>query len=266
MFWERLISGTVLLAVTIMLVVFGGMPLWGALIIISLLGLYELYRTVELQKGAPAVIAYLAADVYYFVLYVFPETDMANIFLAAMLILMVCYVIRYPRYQIEQITFIFFGLVYVAAALSCIYRVRALQDGAYIVWLIFIGAWGSDTCAYCVGKLIGKHKLPMKLSPNKSIEGCVGGIAGAMLIGFLYGMAFEKKFSALPHPAFLLMLIGGVASVISQVGDLAASAIKRNHNIKDYGYLIPGHGGILDRFDSIIFTAPVVYLMAKLFV
>ena len=131
-----------------------------------------------------------------------------------------------------------------------------------MVWLIYIGAWGSDTCADCVGKLIGKHKMPSTLSPNKTIEGCVGGIAGAALIGFLFALGFYRDNSTL---WWQFAIVGAVSSVISQIGDLTASAIKRNHDIKDYGKLIPGHGGILDRFDSIIFTAPIVYYLITLF-
>jgi phosphatidate cytidylyltransferase len=139
-----------------------------------------------------------------------------------------------------------------------------LQDGAILVWLIFIGAWGSDTCAYCVGMLLGKHKVAPKLSPKKSVEGCIGGVVGAALIGFLYATVFQNNIQGIDQPQLIFAIIGAASSVISQIGDLAASAIKRNHNIKDYGTLIPGHGGILDRFDSIIFTAPIVYYLAVL--
>ena len=157
---------------------------------------------------------------------------------------------------------VFFGLIYVTMMLSYVFQVRMLEGGQLIVWLIFIGAWGSDTCAYCVGKLIGKHKMPSKLSPNKTIEGCVGGIIGAALIGFLFALAFYRTQTAL---WWQFAVVGAVSSVISQIGDLTASAIKRNHDIKDYGTLIPGHGGILDRFDSIIFTAPIVYYLVTMF-
>ena len=101
--------------------------------------------------------------------------------------------------------------------------------------------------------------MPSKLSPNKTIEGCLGGVAGAALIGFIFAAVFYDNKDIW----WQLPLIGAVSSVISQIGDLAASAIKRNHDIKDYGNLIPGHGGILDRFDSIIFTAPVVYYLVE---
>ena len=141
--------------------------------------------------------------------------------------------------------------------LSYVYQTRMLPGGAYIVWLIFLCSWGCDTCAYCVGMLIGKHKMAPVLSPKKSIEGAVGGVVGAALLGVIYAAASQGKIAE-------YALICGVGALISMVGDLAASAIKRNQNIKDYGKLIPGHGGILDRFDSVIITAPVIYYLAKL--
>jgi phosphatidate cytidylyltransferase len=126
--------------------------------------------------------------------------------------------------------------------------------------MIFISSWISDTCAYLVGVMIGKHKLAPVLSPKKSIEGSVGGIVGAAIFGAVFG-AYLDSVLGLSDFTIVLAIVGGVGSVISQVGDLAASAIKRNHDIKDYGKLIPGHGGIMDRFDSVIFTAPITYFL-----
>lgn len=147
--------------------------------------------------------------------------------------------------------------------LSYVYQTRMLPDGGVAVWLIFLSSWGCDTCAYCVGMLIGKHKMAPKLSPKKSVEGGVGGVFGAALLGALFSLAMNHWAQAEVSPAFYA-LICGIGGIISQIGDLAASAIKRNHEIKDYGKLIPGHGGILDRFDSVIFTAPVVYYLTVL--
>ena len=113
--------------------------------------------------------------------------------------------------------------------------------------------------------LFGKHKMAPKLSPKKSIEGAVGGVVGAAILGFLYGMFFEKHMNVIMQPGFVSACACAIGALISQVGDLAASAIKRNHEIKDYGHLIPGHGGIMDRFDSMIFTAPAIYF-AVLFI
>ena len=111
--------------------------------------------------------------------------------------------------------------------------------------------------------LIGKHKMAPVLSPKKSVEGGIGGIVGAALIGVLYALAINHWGNA-GVSVFEFAVIGAAGGAISQVGDLAASAIKRYHNIKDYGKLIPGHGGILDRFDSVIFTAPIIYYLAIL--
>ena len=109
--------------------------------------------------------------------------------------------------------------------------------------------------------LIGKHKMSPVLSPKKSVEGAVGGVVGAALLGAIYAAVVGSHLEA-ENPVITYAIICAVGALISMVGDLAASAIKRNHNIKDYGTLIPGHGGIMDRFDSVIFTAPVIYYLS----
>lgn len=264
MFKTRLISGIILLAITIAVVFLGGNVLFGVLLVISLIGLYELYKIVNVHKAFPGILGYISCLSYYILLY-FGLTDyQMMLFIFFLMLLMFAYVFGFPKFQTEQIAVSFFGLFYVSIMLSYIYQVRLLEEGAWIVWLIFIGAWGSDTCAYAVGVLFGKHKFAPKLSPKKSLEGCVGGIVGAALIGFLYATVIREYITELQNPQLIFAVIGAASSVISQIGDLAASAIKRNHNIKDYGSLIPGHGGILDRFDSIIFTAPIVFYLATM--
>lgn len=138
-----------------------------------------------------------------------------------------------------------------------------LSAGEYIVWLIFLCSWGSDTCAYCVGMLFGKHKMSPLLSPKKSVEGAVGGVVGAALLTALYCYIFKAQMDIQVSEVWLLAGVSAVGALISMVGDLAASAIKRNYDIKDYGKLIPGHGGILDRFDSVIITAPIIFFLAS---
>jgi phosphatidate cytidylyltransferase len=140
-----------------------------------------------------------------------------------------------------------------------------LSDGAFIVWLIFIASWGSDTGAYCVGKLLGKHKMTPKLSPNKSVEGAIGGVVVAVLLGTAYAWIVQYALGYSDRTKVILAVICGLGSILAEMGDLAASAIKRNKDIKDYGNIIPGHGGVLDRFDSVIVTAPVIYYLAFFF-
>ena len=148
---------------------------------------------------------------------------------------------------------------YVAMLLSFLYQVRILKYGGALVVMVYICSWINDTCAYCVGVKFGKHKMSPKLSPKKSIEGLFGGIIGSAIVGGLYGIFFNAKIYALPKAPLIFAVAGAIGAGFAVIGDLTASAIKRNNDIKDYGRLIPGHGGIMDRFDSIIFTAPIVY-------
>ncbi|NLP16081.1 MAG: phosphatidate cytidylyltransferase [Clostridiales bacterium] len=265
MFKTRLISGIILLAVAMTVILLGDNVLFGAVLVISLIGMTELYKIMKIEKSIIGIIGYLVSIAYYGLLYFKTDKYQLLLFIGFLLLLMALYVITYPKYRIEQVMTAFFGLFYVSIMLSYIYQVRILEDGAIVVWLIFIGAWGSDTFAYCAGMLFGKHKIAPKLSPKKSLEGCIGGVIGAALLGYLYALILGNKITGISNPRILFAIIGASASVISQLGDMAASAIKRNYDIKDYGRLIPGHGGILDRFDSIIFTAPIVYYLAVYF-
>jgi phosphatidate cytidylyltransferase len=264
MFKTRLFSSIILLAIAITVLVLGGNVLYTTLFIISLIGMMELYRVVKVHKTALGFVGYAGGIANYLLLYFHLEQYQIMLFIIYLMLLMFVYVFAFPKFTAEQVAITFLGLFYVSIMLSYIYQVRMLEDGAFLVWLIFIGAWGSDTCAYCVGIKIGKHKVTPKLSPNKSLEGCIAGVVGAALLGFLYATALQNYITEIENPQVLFTIIGAASSVISQVGDLAASAIKRNHEVKDYGNLIPGHGGILDRFDSIIFTAPIVYYLADL--
>ena len=141
--------------------------------------------------------------------------------------------------------------------LSYIYKVRTYHDGIYTVWLIFAASWVNDTFAYFTGVFFGRHKMAPKLSPKKSVEGGIGGVVASAVIGGIYGFLVSPHMSGvIAYPVVTFAAASFIGAFFAIVGDLAASAIKRNHDVKDYGTLIPGHGGILDRFDSVIFTAP----------
>lgn len=263
MFRTRLLSGIVLVAIALVLIGIGGDLLLAGLFAVSIIGMFELYRVFHIEKSLLGVIGYLAATVYYINLRVSFLPEMELFALGFLILLMAVYVLKFPKYKAEQIFAGFTGVFYVAFMLSCIYRTRRMETGAYIVWLIFLCSWGSDTCAYCVGVLFGKHKMAPKLSPKKSVEGAVGGVLGAVLLTILYGWIFRGPMALTMGDIWMLAGISGAGALISMVGDLAASAVKRNYDIKDYGTLIPGHGGILDRFDSVIFTAPIIYYLAR---
>ena len=260
MFKTRLISGIVLVIIALATIISGSWILFFTLRAVSLIGMRELYKVMKVSDEHVTVlelVGYLGAVLYYIAM----KADFGNYgtmaIIISMILILFVYVFGYPKYHAEQVMAAFFGVVYVAVMLSFIYLTRSLPDGKFLVWLIFLCSWGCDTCAYCVGMLIGKHKMAPVLSPKKSIEGAVGGVAGAALLGVIYAAATQGKMAE-------YALICAVGALISMVGDLAASAIKRNQNIKDYGKLIPGHGGILDRFDSVIITAPVIYYLAKM--
>ena len=259
MFKTRLISGAILVALALLVIITGNWVLFAVTLALSMIGANELYRAMKVHGNSVInlleLVGYVGIALYYVSLVLAEGKYELMALVAGLVLIMFVYVFTYPKYEANQIMAAFFAIVYVGVMLSCIYRTRMLDGGNYHVWLIFLCSWGCDTCAYCVGMLIGKHKMAPVLSPKKSIEGAVGGVAGAVALGAIYA-AFTKG------PVIEYMIICGVGALISMVGDLAASAIKRNTGIKDYGKLIPGHGGILDRFDSVIFTAPVIYFLA----
>lgn len=283
-FWIRFRSSIILMIITVASIVIGGYVLWGVLLAVSLIGLMELYRAMGINKKPIAYAGYLAAVIWFVFLLddyiggcfigtffskMFGDADGLNtrlilltfVFLTVVLAI---YVLSFPKYNSEQTTMVFFGLFYVAVTLSFIFRVRCAPSGSYTVWLIFVGSWGADTMAYVVGRKIGRHKIVPVLSPKKSLEGFIGGIIGASLIGIIYSAVFKQQLlGTFGRPILSFAVISAVCAVISMIGDLAASAIKRDKQIKDYGRLIPGHGGILDRFDSVIFIAPIVYFLVN---
>lgn len=261
MFKTRLISGIVLVIILIVTVGIGNMLLYGVLLAASLIGLNELYKVVKVQNQALGIVGYLAAIGYYILLYMNKLEYVMLFSILLLMVLMAVYVFSYPKFDASQVMAAFFGVFYVAVMLSYVYQTRMLSDGSVFVWLIFLSSWGCDTCAYCVGVLFGKHKMAPVLSPKKSVEGGIGGVVGAALLGAIYAVCMGHFAGANVSPV-LCAVICGVGGAISQIGDLCASGIKRNHGIKDYGKLIPGHGGILDRFDSVIFTAPIIYYLA----
>ena len=269
MFWTRLVSGVMCLLFIIFFGYIGGIPLLAFCGGVSLIGLYEMYRAMGIQKKSPAVVSFICAVLVYCGLLLkyinVIRLDSNTIVLAGVvftfILCMFTYVFSYPKLSSGDIFGAICGFVYVPVMISYIFLTREINEsGIFLIWLVFLSSWGSDTCAYCVGVLFGKHKLTPKLSPKKSVEGFAGGIAGAMILTYIiYGILLRAKLS-LEIPALISVVVAvGVGACISVVGDLAASAIKRERNIKDYGKLIPGHGGIMDRFDSVIFTAPVVY-------
>lgn len=268
MFITRLLSGIVLLAAAALLFVVGDIWLVIALGILSLGGVYELFRIWGMGKHPLAIVTYVATVGGYamFIDYPFNLGLHEVMPIIALLALLTVYVIRYPKDHINQVAKSIFALIYVPVMMSFIYLLREFEMGEWLIWLVLISSWGADTCAYCVGKLIGKHHFS-ELSPKKTIEGCVGGIVGAALIAFGYAWFVPEGLGEyfILDVRIMLPVVAAISALISQIGDLSASAIKRNYEVKDYGKIIPGHGGVLDRFDSVIFVAPFIYILLYVF-
>ena len=155
-----------------------------------------------------------------------------------------------------------FGILYVLGFLMFIPMIYAEENGKFLIWYLAFAAWGTYTFAYFVGSVIGKHKLT-PISPKKSIEGSIGGVIGAAILSLIYTIIINE-YGGLDISYWAILGITALLSILSQIGDLAASSIKRFVKIKDFGNIIPGHGGMLDRIDSIIFIAPFAYYLLTL--
>ncbi len=268
MFWKRLLSGALLLGVAIGILWLGRAFLTGAMCFVSLCALRELTQAFHLEDKLWYILGVIGVAAIYLSISFRGERGILGVVVFALVIYFVIYVLRYPKMKSWDILISFGLMLYVSLPLACLPLLSYLEQGPFLVWLVLISSWGADTGAYCVGSLMGKHKLVPKLSPGKSIEGAVGGVVISVLLSMALAYGYQC-FGYTPlgnHTMIDFALITGLASILSIFGDLAASGIKRDHNLKDYADVIPGHGGIMDRFDSVLFTAPVVYYLSLLLI
>jgi phosphatidate cytidylyltransferase len=177
------------------------------------------------------------------------------------LLLMFCFMITgIGKYTVADLSVTILGAFYICFLFWYMIMLRNLRFGEYAIWFVAIGAVATDTGAFVTGKLIGRRKLIPRVSANKTVEGAIGGAIACVLVITLYGALFFNKM-AYESPAWQYVLMGLACGVVAQIGDLAASCIKRYCGIKDFGKIIPGHGGILDRMDSAILISPLIYII-----
>ena len=253
---QRALTAIIGLPILIILINLGGLWLRAGLLVLSLIGLFEFYRAMSGKVMVIHFVGYGFAVLYY--LLVVGSRNHAFLLITAagfILVTQSLMVVFYKKVTFNDCLITISGFFYVAFLLSFIYFVR--DRSLYFVWLIFISAYASDTFAYLVGRNFGRHKLTGSPSPGKTVEGCIGGVLGAAFIGYLYGIFF------IYHQPMMInvVAVSVMGAIFGQMGDLFASAIKRSAGIKDFGNLLPGHGGVLDRFDSTVTTAPVVYMV-----
>jgi len=235
--------------------------------IIELIALYEFFSVTGLkEKKTPAVWIGVLFSVVSTVFVILKSEKSLDLIYPSILgftfILMLMMVFFHSRCKFSDCATIFLGTIYITLFFLHIQMIRQMDYGKILVWVLFISAWATDTFASFSGLTLGKHKLCPTISPKKTIEGSVGGIIGCIICVELYVWII----SSVNNIGFSWINAGIcaiIASFISQIGDLAASCIKREHGAKDYGNLIPGHGGVMDRFDSVLFIAPVVYYLIK---
>ena len=191
-----------------------------------------------------------------------PEPILNNIIILAipilLLVLFTTIVATNMRINFKDVSYTLFGIVYIVTCIAFIAKIRGLEHGNWLIWFAIIAAWASDTFAYFIGKRFGKHKFS-KVSPKKSIEGCIAGVIGAVIVALIYTYAVNE-ITSLNFSYIYITIITAILSIIGQIGDFAASSIKRYVDVKDYSNLIPGHGGMLDRIDSLMFLSPFAYV------
>ena len=251
---KRLVSAMIMLPLLI-LVVLGGLPLYLGGLVLMGVALHEFYNAFDIIQKRPIYeIGYaFVACMFLAILFVF-DTGAYAFILFILFLVAIIYVLRQKR-DVIDLSLTFSGILYICFCFNYIILISERLDRGHIyVWLVFIIAFLTDTFAYFVGRRFGRHKLMPKTSPKKTIEGSIGGIAGSTIACIVFGLIFKL-------PIGIMVIIAIFGSIIAQMGDLIASAIKRYVGIKDYGKLIPGHGGVLDRFDSVLLVAPYVYFV-----
>ncbi|MBR5155902.1 MAG: phosphatidate cytidylyltransferase [Clostridia bacterium] len=255
----RIITGLVLALLLVLVLLSNVYVITGAVAVIAIMGLYEFYKATGIKDHIGLCTLGYVAGLFVVLRQYTPSDKYMLAIYAFMLCLFVIMLKDHKKISVTEAGLVIFSIIYIPLFLSTLTGIYNLQNGIYFLWLVFIGAFMTDTCAYFSGCFFGKHKLCPDISPKKTIEGSIGGSLGCVAIVLLYGLLLEKQFG-LNVNYIKLGILGLLIAIISQIGDLTASIIKRKYGVKDYGTLFPGHGGILDRLDSIIATAPLVYI------
>lgn len=261
---KRTLTALIGIPFLLYIIIYGDWLLQGAVLITSIIGIYEFYGAFSGKYSPIKLIGYIFT-ILIILSYSYGQQYLEILLGLILITSLIIMVLLYPKYTIIDVCITIFGALYITFSLLFVLKLRYMELGEFFVWLIFISAWGTDTCAYFSGYFFGKRKLAPSLSPKKTIEGAIGGIIGAGILGFLYTLIYATYFNIeVIKYLMTIPLLTAFSSVIAQLGDLSASSIKRTLGTKDFGFILPGHGGILDRFDSVLFTAPFVYIILQI--
>ena len=260
---KRITSGFIVaISVAIMLLIPNKYVIGLLLAIIALVAMHEYLKAISKVCTPIKWVAYLSCLSVVAVNFK-PEQNMLKaimMFLPSIMLILFANVIATDmKISFKDMSYTLLGICYIPVFISFLTLIDAMQNGKILIGYILISAWGTDVFAYLIGKKFGKHKFS-KVSPKKSIEGCIAGTIGAVLIMVLYAVILNRYFQ-FNYSYMYVIIVGIVLSLIGQIGDFSASCIKRYVDIKDYSNLLPGHGGMLDRIDSVLFLAPFAYLL-----
>lgn len=264
---QRIITGIVAVALFIPVLIFSNTIVFPiAFGLLALVAIGEMYFCVGLKKH-PALIAMAflvtggsMAIAWHYVSEIEFSMILTRLFFVLVFMTLTSAVLSKGKLPITDVAVALVMVFYITYGFSSILLLRQAPNGAYIYLLVFLSAWLTDTGAYFTGVFFGKHKLIPDVSPKKTVEGAIGGIVTCVLTFIVYGFIVSKIGGPAPH--YLWLAIAGVlVSIASMIGDLIASLVKRKYDIKDYGKLFPGHGGVLDRFDSVLATAPILWIL-----
>lgn len=234
-----------------------------AFTIIAIICLYEFYKAFSTKHRPVNWIGYIST-INIAALHFFADGSLFNSIILTIFISILLLFIEVFKKKINiiDVAITLLGICYITIFILFVPLTKEIPNGDLLIWYIFGATWGTDVFAYLIGFKFGKHKFT-EISPKKSIEGCFGGIIGAIVAMLIMTYIFNT-ICDLNISYTIISIIAIVLSIVSQIGDLIASSIKRFVGIKDFGNLIPGHGGMLDRFDSVIFAAPIAYLLIAL--
>ncbi|MCM3572740.1 MULTISPECIES: phosphatidate cytidylyltransferase [Mesobacillus] len=256
---QRIITAVIAAAVFLPIVIFGGWPFIAMVYLIASVALYEALKMKHLKLfSVPGILSllllwtFLIPEQYSDLLVEFDYTKLELFFLGVLLFLTYT-VITKNRFTFEDVAFSIMSILYVGLGFYFFIETRE-ESLTYVFYSLFI-IWATDSGAYFIGRAIGKHKLWPEISPNKTTEGFFGGVVSALAVAALFSVFGDMKV-----PTVILLMATAFLSVFGQIGDLVESALKRHYNVKDSGNILPGHGGMLDRFDSLLFVWPLIHL------
>ncbi len=266
---KRILTALIGFPLVILLIILGTPQVINlALMIVAIICMYEYFSVTKKICKPIKWVGYVSTLMVFLVSIFTIETSKSIILFALPIILLILFlhiILTDMKYTFKDVAYTLLGIIYVTGLLTSLGLITTVNNGKYFLVYTMLIAWGTDVFAYFAGRYFGKHHFS-KVSPKKTIEGCVTGAISAIIIGLIYFTILNSigQFNIDTKLFIVIGITSFILSVISQIGDLSASSIKRFADCKDYGTLLPGHGGMLDRIDSLIFIAPFVYMIIKL--